>query len=372
LSFFDEADEPPPRPPRTQPRRSRPSGGGGPPRGDQQAIQTRRTVAAVVVVIVIIVLALLIHSCDVSESNTALRDYTNSVAGIIRSSNATGAQVFTDLSGNNKNCSGAANLQTCVSQAAAQSVQQLSRATALSVPGGMQAAQKSLLYALKLRRDAYAVIASQVEPSQASSTAAQAVQQIATGTERVSASDVIYTAYAAQQITQALHAAGIRVGPTGETIVASQILPNLNWLQSAYVAGRLSAKVSSSKVNTSQPGQLRGHLLNSVSYNGSALVQGQTATIASKAGIAFVLNLTNGGNFPEYDVQCTASVAGLNDSANATIAQTLPNQSYNCTVTLPTAPTPGTYNVKFGVTAVPGEKNTANNYIEIPIDFTSG
>ena len=41
-------------------------------------------------------------------------------------------------------------------------------------------------------------------------------------------------------------------------------------------------------------------------------------------------------------------------------------------VTRPTAPTPGTYNVKFGVTPVPGEKNTSNNYIEIPIDFTSG
>jgi len=38
-------------------------------------------------------------------------------------------------------------------------------------------------------------------------------------------------------------------------------------------------------------------------------------------------------------------------------------------VTLPTAPSTGEYNVEVEVVPVPGESNTANNYLEFPVDF---
>jgi hypothetical protein len=372
LSFFDEADEPPQRPPRTQPRRSRPSGSGGAPPGDRQTIQTRRTVAAVVIVIVIILLALLIHSCDVSASNNALKDYSNSVAGIISSSNSTAHQMFADLSGQSSGCSGGAALQQCIDTATSQAGNQLGKLEGLSVPGPMETAHRNLHQTLLMRRDAYQLIASQVEPALQPNTASQAVKQINTGMANLFGSDVTYTNYAAKQMAAALNGAGIGVNTAnGVTIVQSQVLPDLAWLDPAFVTAKLGAKVPTTQVNssTTAPGKLRGHSLDSVSYHGSTLVPGQTATIASSAA-TFTLNLTNGGDYNENDVQCTVSISGQNDSASSTIPQTISKQSTTCQVTLPTAPTPGTYNVKFGVTPVPGEKNTANNFLTFPIDFT--
>ena len=83
------------RPSPIRPRRSAPRRR---PSGDQQSIQARRGVAIIVVIIVIVLVALLVHSCQVSATNSALQDYTNSVSSLNQQSVANGQQLFTQLS----------------------------------------------------------------------------------------------------------------------------------------------------------------------------------------------------------------------------------------------------------------------------------
>src|SRR5205807_423248 len=97
LSFFDEADEPRTTP-RTAPRRRRASGSGRRPPTDQQAIQIRRAVAAVVLLVILILIVLGVHSCQISQRNSSLKDYNNHVAALIQQSDQTGKGLFTLLS----------------------------------------------------------------------------------------------------------------------------------------------------------------------------------------------------------------------------------------------------------------------------------
>jgi prephenate dehydratase len=241
LSFFDEVDEPPQRPPRTESRSPRPSGRGRPP-GDQQAIQTRRAVALVGIVVVIVLAAVGIHSCDDSAHTSALRNYTSSVYTIVESSNALGpAQLFADLSGGDSSCSGATNLYQCIAALADKASAQLQQSKALSVPGGMQSAQRDLVETMRLRHDGFDQIADNVQSAFVSSSAAQAVSQIAVGISQLYASDVIYKTYAAPEIAAALNADGIRA--TAEPFASGQLVSNLDWLDQTFIAQTMGAKV---------------------------------------------------------------------------------------------------------------------------------
>jgi hypothetical protein len=366
LSFFDEADEPRPAS-RPGPRRRRPSGRGRPPT-QQQAIQTRRIVAAVVVVVVIVLLALLVHSCDVSAQNSSLRDYTNGVSLQIQKSDATSAQMYRalDSTANHSNPTGLAQQITGYADAAQQ---ELTAVENLSVPGSMQPAQDKLVWVMRMRRDGVRTIASEIQPALGTSTNLDAIRQIATANSLFYGSDVLYKAYVAPEMAAALHAAGIGVGGTnGESINPGQFLPNLGWLDSTFIAAKLGSHVPSSHQNSAAPG-LHGHVLNSVSVAGTQLSTATTNTIPASPPPTFVLNLTNAGQYTEYNVGCRVTVIGLSDTGSTTLSQTTAGQTTDCSVKLPRAPTPGTYQVTAEVLPVPGEKNTANNSITYSVTF---
>ena len=366
MSFFDEADEPP-RAPRAEPRRRRPSGRGRPP-GDQQAIQTRRTVAVVAVIVVIVLLALLVHSCDVSATNSALKNYTISVNSLIQRSDATGTRLFSELT-SGTGSSNPTGLQTQIDNTLDDARTEFTQTQALSVPGAMQSAQNNLLLAMKMRRDGVAVIANEIQPALGTTANADAVSQIVLAMARFFGSDVVYKAYTGPDIASALHSAGIAVGgSSGEPINSGQFLPDLSWLQKTFIASKLGAKLPSSQVNTAAPG-LHGHSLNSVSVGGTTLSPTSTNTIQASPAPTFTLSLTNGGQFTEYDVGCKVSISGLSDTGTGTVSQTTPGQTTTCSVTLPSAPTAGTYQVTAEVVPVPGEKNTANNSMTFSVSF---
>jgi len=111
-------------------------------------------------------------------------------------------------------------------------------------------------------------------------------------------------------------------------------------------------------------------MLNFVTVDGQQLSTQLTNTIAANPAPTFTLNITNGGNFDEYQVGCKAWVKGLNDIGISMIPETRPGQTYNCQVTLPSAPKAGTYTVEAEVVPVPGEKNIANNFLYFPVTFS--
>jgi hypothetical protein len=325
-------------------------------------------VAVVVIIVIIVLLAVLVHSCDVSAQNSSLRDYTNSVSLQIQKSDNTSAQLFRALD-SSKNHSNPTQLTQQITGFAAAAQQELSAVQNLSVPGSMQAAQAKLVWAMRMRRDGVHLIADQIQPALGTSTNVDAIKQIATGTSRFYASDVLYKVYVGPEMAAALHAAGIGVGGTnGESINPGQFLPNLGWLDTSFIATKLGSHVPSSHQNTAAPG-VHGHTLNSVSVGGTQLSSTTTNTIPASPPPTFVLNLTNGGQYTEYNVRCKVTVVGLSDTGSTTLTQTTAGETTGCSVKLPKAATPGTYQVTAEVLPVPGEKNTANNAITFSVTF---
>lgn len=371
MSFFDEADEPP-RSPRPAQRQRRPSGRGRPPR-DQQAIQTRRIVAVVAILVVIVLIAIGVHSCDVSQRNSALRNYTNEVSSIVGASNGTGRQLFSLLSRGGNATNHGQNLQAQLTTLLAGNYpsadSELQRAENMSVPSQMQSAQQNVVQALKMRRDGIKILAEQIQQALGTTTNRTAISQMAVGTALFYASDVLYKAYAAPAIAAALNGAGIPIGGTsGETIEAGQFLPDLGWLQPGFIAAKLGSKVSGGQVNTAAPG-LHGDSLTGVAVGSNTMAPGVTNHVASSPAPTFTLSVLNGGQFPEYGVGCKVTVGALGDSGTSSIPQTTPGQTSTCSVTLSSPPTPGIYSVTASIAKVPGETDTANNSTTFTVQF---
>jgi hypothetical protein len=384
LSFFDEADEPRRTPPSEaqRPRRAarpprgpsgRPPGGSGrrPGGQHQQDVQTRRLVAVGVIVIVIIAMALLIHGCQVSQTNSSLKSYAANVNTLITRSDNNGAQMFSDLVSGKLNSNGIETLQNELNTAAGNAQTHLSQAKSLSAPGQMASAQSSLVQAMQMRADGISKIAANIQNASNQNTSKDGVYDISVGTSLLYASDVIYKTFVTPNIAKALNGANIPIGgTTGAQINAGQIVTDIGWLQSTFIAVKIGATLPTKAANADNNGPgLHGHELNSVSVSGTALSTVSTNTVAANPAPTFTLSLTNGGDFNEYDVECEVSVAGLSDRGTSTIAETMTGQTTSCTVQLPSPPTPGTYQVTAEVVPVPKESNTKNNYLTFPITF---
>jgi hypothetical protein len=323
----------------------------------------------VIVVVLVVAAALLIHGCQVSQTNNSLKTYAGTVSEYVTASNKNGKNVFKDLKSGDAT-SNLASLQLDLSTAVQRASTQLQQAQDLSTPGPMASAEQSFVEMMKLRYDGINQIASHIQGAMNRSTAVDDVSAITAGTSMLFASDVIYKTSVGTAIASALNAAGLPIGgTTGVTINSGQVVPDLGWLNHVTVALWLGATVPTKSVNSDQPG-LHGHSLNSVSVGGTTLSTTALNTIPlSKQAPSFTLNLTNGGSFNEFDVTCKVSIKGVSDTGKATIAETTPLQTTSCDVTLPTVPPTGSYKVTAEVEPVPGEKNTANNTQVFDVDF---
>jgi CARDB len=373
LSFFDEADEP-----QTEPRMRRPPGGGGRPpsrRGrspsEQQQYLIRRVVAGAVLLVVVIVLALGIHSCEVSQRNTALKNYATSVATLVADSHQTAQSLFGDLARGG----GAVTLQNEINNLAtgpggAQS--QLSRAKGLSVPDEMKPAQSNVVMAFQMRYDAIAGVANEIQAA-LSKSGADAVNKIAGEMARLYGSDVIYKDYAVNQIASALHGVGIIPnGINGPPISDLQVVPNLQWLTPSFVAGKLGASVSSSSPGgsgTPCTSKACGDAMTSVSVGGVALTPGGTATLPSNPPPTFDCTFSNTGQQPLSNTVVRVTVKGTSVSGSATVPQTQPGGSYTVHVPLSSAPPTGTHTVEATVEPHPGESPVVHNTQTFTITF---
>ncbi len=317
------------------------------------------------IVVIVIVMALLIKSCDNSATNSALKTYNASVYNLIGASNSNGAKVLGPEgleSGNLSSLDLATEVQTADSQ--------LRQAEDLSTPSQMAAAQSALVDVMKLRADAIKTIAANAAQAGNKNTSKDAVYNISVGTSELYGSDVLYKSFVGTGIAKALNAAGIPIGAGGQPINSGQILTDLGWLQSSWIADKIGAQQSTAQANANndQPG-LHGHSLNFVTVDGTQLSSTSTNTIPASNARTWVLNVTNGGNYNEFQVGCSVTISGLSDSGTATIPETIAHQTSNCTVTLPSAPTPGTYSVTARIAKVPGETNLGNNAITYSVIF---
>jgi hypothetical protein len=365
LSFFDEADEP-----LTEPRMRRPSGGGGrPPRrggrspSQQQQYMVRRVVAGAVLLVVVIVLALGIHSCEVSQRNTALRNYATAVATQVANSHQTGQSLFGDLARGG----GGVALQSSITTLAGQAATQLSRVKALSVPDEMKTAQGHVVLAFQMRYDAIRGIASEIQ-SALSKAGADAVNAIAGDMANLYGSDAVYKNYAGKEIAAALHGVGITPNSlNGPTISDLQFVPNLQWLTPSFVAAKLGTSVQGPHGKPT-PGT-HGSELNSCSVAGTTLLTTGGNTLAANPPPTFSCTFTDTGQNNETDVTVKVEVSGTSVKGQTVEPQTTAGQQYTVQISLNTAPPTGVHTVTATVEPVNGETVTSNNTQSYPVTF---
>lgn len=377
MSFFDEADEP-----LTEPRRRRPPGGGGRTPGgrgtasggrgrspnQQQAFLVRRVVAGTILVVVVIVIALGIHSCEVSQRNTALRDYATSVASLIARSDQTGQNLFRTLSSG----AGAVSLQNSINNLASGpggASSQLAQVKGLSTPDEMKAAQGHLTLAFQMRHDAIRGIAGQIQTALSKSGSA-AVSSIAADMGTLYASDVLYKNYAAPEIAAALNGVGITPnGPNGPPLSSGQFVTDIQWLTPSFVAAKLGSSAPASSNTSGTPCDKCGDAMTSVSVSGTALTPGGTATLPANPPPTFSCTFTNDGQQRLTDTVVRVTVKGTGVTGHAVQAQTQPGGSYTVQVPLSSSPPTGTYTVTATVEPHPGESPVVHNTQTFTITF---
>jgi hypothetical protein len=330
----------------------------------------RRTVGVLALVIVLILIVIGVHSCSVSQANSALRNYNDSVASLIRNSNQNGDQVFSALaSGINSN--NATTVQQQVDDARLTASNQLGKAESLSAPGAVSSAQQHLVDLMRFRRDGITNIASDLQSTLQSSTASSAVDSIAAEMERLYASDVLYKDYVLPNIVKALTQAGIAAGgANGEPIDPNQLLPNVQWVLPSYVAQQLKVSVpaSTSTGGKAAPGT-HGHALDGCSVGATALSTAAATTIPAGSTPTLTCTVTNDGGNTETNVAVKASISGTSITGQGVIAQTQPSQQYTVQIPLSSRPPAGTYEMTVTVQHVPGETTFTHNSKTFPVTF---
>jgi hypothetical protein len=323
----------------------------------------RRAIALTVIVIAVVGIVLGVHSCQVSQRNSSLKDYSNSVATLVAKSNQTGHTLFNELSAASASSS-ATNLQTEVNQILQATRSQLNQAKALDVPNEMRVAQQDLLLTLQMRRDGVDNIAGQIQHALSRAASADAAKNIAAEMARLYASDVVYTDYTAPTIVSALHGHGIY----GQPIASGQFVTDIQWLQPAFVASKFGAALPSTQRGKPAPG-IHGHAMQSCSVNGTSLVVGGTNTLPANPPPTFSCTLTNDGQNNETNVVVKVQVSGTSISGQTVIPQTMPGHQYPAQVQLNSAPPAGNYTVTATVEKVPGETTTTHNTLTFPVTF---
>ena len=345
----------------------------GPAAYDPQQLRARRLGALAVGVIVIIVLALLVNGCLDSRKEQALKDYNRDVASLVQDADANSDEFFDALTTPGAS---SADVLSQVNQLRLTAKAQTREAQKLSVPGDMKAPHRNLLLTLGLIEEPMGKIAEKIPAalSTDSATAEPAVVGITAEMQSFLAADVVYQRRTVALIKQALDDHDIG----GQTIQASQFLPNVGWLDAPTVARRIHADAgrgagSEASAAPLAPGS-HGHGLLSVSVGDTTLQSGTTAanTIAVSSNVTFSVKFANQGENPETDVRVriTLTGGGKTITKQQTVDQTTAGAETTVTVPLGEPPPIGVgVKVKVEVRPVRGEKNTANNVAEYPAIF---
>jgi hypothetical protein len=364
VSFFDdEGDEPPTRtarPRRPAAPRARSRGAGGPP--DSQQVMVRRAVALGIAALILVLIVVGVNGCVKSRAKNALRDYNRDVAAIVSDSNTQVSKpLFQDLANGAGSPQG---LYQNVNSIAAEAQDVYSRAKALSVPGDMRDAQYHLLLALSLRLEGVNKIANDV-PNLSGNDKRAAVRRIAADMRLFLASDVLFAQRIDPYILQVLGEHDI----SGQTVQASQFLPDDTWLDADSVGDRLgvagATATGGAGSNTSCPG-ICGHGLVSVAVGGATLQPGTTPNrVTADATSAFTVTFQNQGTVDEYEVPVTLTATGSGSgrpiTSHKTVDTTKAGQTVSTSLRLGANPPANPVRIKVTIGKVAGEKTLDNN-----------
>jgi len=349
---------------------------------DAQTVLVRRMIAGIVGVVILLILFFLVRACNNTRHDNALRDYNRQVTEIATQSSNTGKEFFDQIGKGGQQSPN--DLYQGILGHKGQAEVALKQARDLSVPGGMEGAQQSLLIALELRRDALQSISDSIRTAMGDQgeKTDQAITNIAADMRSFDASDVLYDARVRPLINATLKDNGIG----GQDIPPLPFLREISWVSPQYVAQRLGQQLSTGTdgdgdnkddQQSTGPG-LHGTGLNATSYGDTTLSPTAANRLTYVKGQSFFVSFTNQGDNDEFGVKVTLSIESTSGSGSPIKLQKTVEQiakGEKATVELPLTSEPplgASVKINVNVAAVKGEKKTDNNKATYPSLFVQG
>jgi hypothetical protein len=361
LSFLDEPDEP------VRTRRRQPRGQSV----DRQTLMARRGIAGIAVLIVVILFVLLLRGCLDARKESAMEDYANQSAEIMRESKLEGDQLF-ELLQSQGGTDQVVEIQNDLNAYRVSSSERVDRARGLDVPDELEDANRYFIDVLELRRDGLTLTADAMRTALGDQDRREGTDDVAYAMQVFLASDTVDMARFRPQLRAALEEEELSM----PDFPREEFLPDVQWLDPAFVADQVNALRSGTGGAADEdaaPG-LHGSGLAAVALGGTTLTAGATGTTVQLTGdLAFEIQVQNQGENTETDVNVVVSVGEGDDAIELEEAIDTIAVGEIQTVTIPLTEQPPTgQNVPISVEveAVPGEEMTDNNVQEFSVIFT--
>jgi hypothetical protein len=322
----------------------------------------RRTIAGGAIVLVLILLVVGVRGCLDARKERAFRDYGGEVAELAQSSQQQSDAFFQLLRSGG---GGAVEVEQQVNGFRAEAEQLVERAQDSDAPDELQEANRYFVDTLEFRRDALGRIGDLIPSALGDDGAEEAVRDIATQMLQFLASDVIYVQRVVPNLRRELDSEGVA---DEVRVVASQFLPNTDWLRTTAVAdniNRIRGGGGASADGEVAPG-LHGTGVTAVAVQpgGQALSAGGAIEVQAAENLAFDVQVQNQGENEEQDVVVRVTISGSGrplefEERIDTIAA-----GQTETVRIPIAEAPPTgqpLEVRVETEPVPGEEKTDNN-----------
>jgi hypothetical protein len=328
----------------------------------------RRTIALVGGVLVLILVVLGVRGCLNAREESAVKDYGNDSAELLRASKLEGDQLFKLLQGEG----GTDQTTSIINQLNAYRVESselVDRANRLDVPGDLDGAQSELVEVLELRRDGFADITDALQVALGDQNRREGSDDVAIQMQVFLASDIVDQKRFRPQLFDVLRDQDL----SAPDLPRNGFVPDIEWLQPAFVADQVNAlRTGTGGGGEAAPG-LHGNGVAGVTLGGVALTPGGSASVQLSNDLGFEIQVQNQGENTETDVvvRVTVGDGGDADTQEETIDTIAAGEIQTVTIPLSKQPPTGqNVPIKVEVEPVPGEQKTDNNTLECSVIFT--
>jgi hypothetical protein len=291
LAFFEEDPD-------------RAPGGGAarrPPPDPQRQIFVRRVAALGIGVLILILLLLGVRGCLDARKTRGFENYASDLDSIVTTANQLSSEFFTRLLNPPENADALAlEADIAADRGTAQGL--LSRVEGLDTPDEIAGAQEDLETAFDLRLDALGGISEQIPTALGQEGRSEAIEAIVTHMRELLASDVLY-ASAREAILAVFQEEEIEARVQESIFMPA---PVERWLDDEQLAAILGAFATA----TEQCSGTHGVEISSVVADGTPLIAGSENTLELGNRVAIDVEVLNGGEANETDVEVSAELAG--------------------------------------------------------------
>ena len=315
-----------------------------------------------------VLLVVLVKGCANDSKRDTYVDYMTKVTGIGARSEQIGRSLNQTLTGTGIK---EAELESRISGLAAQEQQEASQAKSIDPPGPLRTEHAHLIEVLQLRASALSRLADAFHKTATARNATASGRLLAEQVRLLVASDVNWDFYFKDPTVQELKSQDVQ----GVNVPDSNVIANAD-LASTQAMTTLWQRVHGAATGGT-PGGNHGSALVSVTAlpDGKRLDPNVENTITASTDLAFQVVVEDSGDFQEFNIQVTLTIAKSPTSIVKHKKIDIINAGQQRTVTFtdlgpPPFGVPTT--VKVDVQPVPGERTTTNNSAEYRVIFSLG